>query len=149
MNRENVLQNLEVRLQTLQSMIASVNKIELNTLYKFTEVYDLKDYESYGYFECYNRESARFVIIASSNPLYRDSKWRGRGYIRALQYVNLSETLWNNGAMIKAKVIPLADYLTRVAETDLPLLIGMKYRSPEYEKVLRGKKKLKYDKGGI
>lgn len=151
MNKETILKDLATRLQVVQGMIASLNKIELNTLYKYTEIHfdrhtsSEKEFDSYGYFETFNRESARFVILASNSPEYNDRRWRDhRGYINALQYVYLSETTWKGQALTDVKVAPLADKLTRVPETELPLLIGMKYRSPEYEKVIKGKRKLKY-----
>jgi hypothetical protein len=102
-------------------------------------------FDSYGYLECYNRESARFIIIASDSPKYSDTKGRGRrGNIEALNYVLLSKTSWKGPALIGVTVASLASKLTIVAEKDLPLLIGMRYKSPEFEKVLKGRKQLKY-----
>jgi hypothetical protein len=99
--------------------------------------------DTYGYFECFNRESARFIIIAS-DAYYTDKKWRDhRGYTRALNYVS-SDNSWKGGAVIEVKITSLASGLSPVKELDLPLLVGMKYKSPEYEKILKGRKRLKY-----
>jgi hypothetical protein len=152
MNKETVLKDLAMKLKVIEAQMASVNKIELNTVYKYKEtIYCTKPMiiaetvDSYGYFECFNRESARFIILASNNPDYSDSKWRNhRGYTKALNYVFVSKTTWKGSAVIDLSVTSLASKLTAVKEKDLPLLVGMKYSSPELEKVFKGKKKLKY-----
>jgi hypothetical protein len=151
MNKETVLKDLATRLKIVQCMIASVNKIELNTVYKYTHsCYDRnisseRVFDTYGYFECYNRESARFIVIASDSPKYSDTRGRGcRGNIDALNYVFLSGTTWKGQALTDVTVASLATKLTIVSEKDLLLLVGMKYKSPELEKILRGRKKLKY-----
>jgi hypothetical protein len=151
MNKETILKDLSSKLEVIKGMIASVNKIELNKVYKYKEVvYSTKPMilaetvDTYGYFECFNRESARFVVIASDNEDYNDKKWRDhRGYTKALNFVSSDDT-WKGGAVIAVKITSLAIRLSPVKEIDLPLLVGMKYKSPEYEKILKGRKRLKY-----
>jgi hypothetical protein len=151
MNKDTILKDLALKIQIVRAQVASVKKIELNTVYKYLEhTYDqstssIELFETYGYFESYNRESARFVVIATDSPKYSDAKGRGeRGYTIALEYVDLSETKWKTSSMIEAKITSLASKLSPMKETDLPLLVGMKYKSPEYEKILKGRKRLKY-----
>jgi hypothetical protein len=147
MNKETVLKDLSTKLQIIQAQIASVNKIELNKVYRYEDYNTeagLELVDTYGYFECFNRESARFVVIASDNSRYSDKKFRDRrGYTKPLNFVS-SDNTWKGGAVIEVKITSLASKLSPVKEIDLPLLVGMKYKSPEYEKILKGRKKLKY-----
>jgi hypothetical protein len=150
MNKETVLIDTELKLTILEVQIECIKKIELNTLYKVKdEIYGLNPFDTYGYFECFNRDSARFVIIASNNPEYHDYDKSSQGYsfrkfIEAMPFIILSNVVMKGTCTVDAKITPLSDRLSPVAEDELPLMVGMKYKSPDFEKVLKGKKKLKY-----
>lgn len=149
MTKQSALVDLTNRLKIVQGMIECVNKIELGRTYKFKDTYyegrvQLKT-DTYGYFETFSRESARFVVIASDNPQYSVDSRRGhRGNIKALNYVTLSEVHWKSQAIEGVEVSPFSNNLTPVKENEIPLLIGMKFKSVEFEKILSGRKKLKY-----
>ena len=154
MNKQSALVDLTNRLKIVQGMIEAVNKIELGKVYKFEDTYygishgvyskEVLKTDTYGYFETFSRESTRFVVIASDNPQYIGTRRGHRGNIKALNYVTLSEVYWKSQAFEGVEVSPLSNRLIPVKENELPLLIGMKFKSVEFEKILSRRKKLKY-----
>lgn len=132
MNKEAVIQEKLDLIKHTQQEIESINKIELGRLYLLRETYRYELggelYETYGFFECYNTESIRFNVVASTSPQYKDSKSRRmRGNINSYGYADLYKRL------------------TRVQKSELPLLVGLPYVSVDLEKILKGKKKIKID----
>jgi hypothetical protein len=130
MNKEAILAEKRAQISLLHSEMNSISQIELGRLYMIKELerYDERYYESYGFFECFNRDSVRFNVIASDFPKYQDSAYRRmRGNINSYAYNGLFERL------------------TRVKKDDLPLLVGLRYASVDLEKILKGKKRIKID----
>jgi len=129
MNKEAVIQQKLDLINHTQQEIESINKIELGRLYMLKELYGKDElHDTYGFFECYNTESIRFNVVASTSPKYDDSgSRRMRGNINSYGYAGLYERL------------------TRVKKDDLPLLVGLLYASVDLEKILKGKKKIKID----
>ena len=124
MNKEAILAEKRAQISIIHSEMNSINKIELGRLYRIMEY----SKESYGFFECFNRDSARFNVIASDCENYRDTTYgRMRGNINSYGYTGLFERL------------------TRIKRDDLPLLVGLRYRSVDFEKILKGKKRIKID----
>jgi hypothetical protein len=147
MNKETLLKDLATKGQIIESTIECVNQLQLKTVYKIKERQsdDPEVVDTYGYFESFNRESAKFIVIASDNTKYKDKKWGNiRGYIVALDYIYFLESVWKGSARTFTLTVPLTLKLMPVHEENLPLLIGMKYCSPELELILKGKRKLKY-----
>lgn len=56
----------------------------------------------------------------------------------------VTEVHWKSQAFEGVEVSPLSNKLTPVKENEIPLLIGMKFKSVEFEKILSRRKKLKY-----
>jgi hypothetical protein len=153
-NKNQIIQDLTNKMMMLRGQLNAVQALEPRKLYKFNETF--RDYssgtrtegstETYGYVETFSRESVRFVVIASNNPKYSTEKDRDgtRKNIVALPYITTSEPSWKIHCKESITTTPLSDDLTPVAERDLPLLMGMKFKSTEYEMILKGKRKLKY-----
>jgi hypothetical protein len=135
MNKEALINEKLEMIRRLEKEISSIEKIELNRLYRINENYreagpkdsEILISETVGYFECFNRESVRFCVAASDNPIYCDKRWKHRGNITSFGYAGLD------------------DRLTRVKKDDLPLLIGLKFKSVEFEKILKKRKRVKVD----
>lgn len=132
--KDTIIADKQKEIQELQNDIAQLNQMEIGRVYKIAEKdwapYTNKpcSFESWGYIECFNKESVRFCIIASDNPRYGRTRWRGRrANVASYNYYNLFSRL------------------TRARRDDLPLLVGMKIKSVELEMIFKGRKKVKLD----
>jgi hypothetical protein len=149
MKKEIILKAIALKIRDLEAQAKCVHKIKINTFYKMRDIHVIKDkiifIDTYGYFECLNIESARFMIIAS-DQVYLDYVGKKITGImkKTYPFTTMSKEVSAGFALIQADITLLSDKLTTVPEEELPLLVGMKYKSPELEKVLKGKKKLKY-----
>lgn len=130
MNKEIILKEKQMMIKNLQKDIECIKKIELKRLYKIPELRidneNVTQVDTYGYFECFNRESIRFCVVASDIPNYGKNRRRGfRANINSFHYVGLYKRL------------------TQVYKDELPLLVGLQYKSVELEKIFKGKKRIK------
>lgn len=114
MNKKAILEEKRKHIKDIQQEIESIKNIELRRLYKIKESGLIA--ETYGYFKHFNRESVRFCVVASDYPSYDDTKF---GYIG------------------------LRNCISQAKKSDLPLLFGMRYKSIDLEKILKGKKRIK------
>ena len=85
----------------------------------------------------FNKLTVRFRIIASNNPRYTQSnRWSGwRSKIK-----NVANFYYDK--LYRSYSGPV---LTPAKKDDLPLLVGLEYKFPELELILKGKMKVKLD----
>ena len=146
MSREKMIEQKMEAIDALREEINLLSRLESNRLYHIKDTtFDSHAVETWGYIVSFNKLTVRFRIIASDNPFYRhrirhytqSNRWTGRSNIKNVvnfRYVELYRSGKDRGrACIPAK------------KDDLPLLIGLKYKFPELDLILRGKKKVLLD----
>jgi hypothetical protein len=134
MSKESIIKNKQALIEQTQDEINQLNLLETNRLYKIEDfdwdhsILKSRIFETWGFIECFNKESVRFCIVASNNSRYSDStkRWRRRGNVTSFDYSVYSK-------------------LTHAKKDDLPLLVGLKYRHVELEQILKGTKRIKLD----
>jgi hypothetical protein len=128
MNKDGILELKLDCIDKLQEEIDNIRQLEAKRLYKIKELdwsmQGQKDtlFETWGYIECFNKESCRVCVVASNNDRYSDKSGRHRHNINMFDYYKL------------------ANNVTRAKRIDLPLLLGLPFRSTELELLFKGKK---------
>lgn len=130
MLKENLLLIKEAEWERIKSEIRIIKFIELKKVYKL----EGRAQECYGYFECFNKESACFVVIASDSI----------GMYEKHSYQMGQKTYSHRGNLISVDY-STAYKFTPVKRGDLPLLIGLKFKSIAFENLLKGKSHLKME----
>jgi hypothetical protein len=136
MNKEKTIEQKMKMIDDLRNEINLLSRLEYKRLYKIKDQgniyrHDCIVYETWGYVVSFNMLTVRFRIIASSNPRYTQSnRWTRRNNTK-------------NSANFYYAELNNESFLTPAKKDDLPLLVGMKYKFPELDLILRGKIKVK------
>lgn len=134
MNKEKTIEQKMKMIDDLRNEINLLSRLELKRLYKIKERVNRQDYtvyDTWGYVVSFNKLTVRFCIVASSNPCYTQShRWTRRNNTKNVANFYYAEL--NNES-----------FLTPAKKDDLPLLVGIEYKFPELDLILRGKIKVK------
>ena len=132
MSREKMIEQKLKAIEDLRKEINLLSKLEHKRLYKIRDIF-----ETWGYIVSFNKLTVRFRIIASNNPRYTQSnRWSGwRSDIK-----NVANFYYGNLYRLYSGPV-----LTPAKKDDLPLLVGLEYKFPELELILKGKIKVKLD----
>ena len=141
MNREKMIEQKLKAIDDLRKEINLLSKLELKRLYKIKDpASNFLDehivFETWGYIVAFNKLTIRFCVVASNNSHYTHShRWSGRGDIKNVVnfYYDKLYRSWSGPVLTPAK------------KDDLPLLVGLEYKFPELELILKGKKKVLLD----
>jgi len=141
MNREKMIEQKLKAIDDLRKEINLLSKLELKRLYKIKDpASNFLDehivFETWGYIVSFNKLTIRFRIIASNNSLYTGShRWTGRNDIKNVANFYYAKLYRSYSGPV----------LTPAKKDDLPLLVGLEYKFPELELILKGKIKVKLD----
>lgn len=131
MNKQSVL-DLHARLiHKLQQECVFIQQLELRRLYYIRE----KNAKSYGILIAFNKETARFLIVASSNTYYGTKDYKDRR--RNVNSFNYSDGYYGNPG--------LQGNISRAKKSDVALMITMPFVAKELDTILQGNRKFLID----
>lgn len=128
MTKKKIIEMKEQKIADLNNEIDNIEKLEINRLYYFEfQPYSWQPkFQLYGVIETFNKESIRVRVIACNHNSFSDAldRWNRRRDITQIGY----------------HCNP-----TPVSAHDLPLLVGMNWKSAYLEQIMKGETKVRMD----
>jgi len=131
-NKQGVLDLHAKLIHKLQQECVFIQQLELGRLYCIQE----RDAKSYGILKVFNKDSARFLIVASSNTHY------GRIPLRTTQRTNINSFKYSDDDYGRSG---LQGYIYRAQKSDVALMMTMPFVAQELDTILQGKRKALMD----
>ena len=132
MNKQGVLDLKTRYISKLQQECVFIRQLELGRLYCIQE----RGAKSYGILKAFNKESARFLIVASSNTHY------GRIPLRTTQRPNINSFNYSDDDYGNPG---LQGNIYRAQKSDVALMMTMPFVAKELDTILQGKRKALMD----
>jgi hypothetical protein len=132
MNKQSVLDQHDKIICKLQQECVFIQQLELGRLYLIQE----DGAKSYGILKAFNKESARFLIVASSNTYYGQKDYKNRR--RNVNAFNYSDDVYGNYPGLQGNIY-------RAKKSEVAMMMTMPFVAPELDTILQGKRKALMD----
>jgi hypothetical protein len=136
MNKQSVLDQHDKIICKLQQECVFIQQLELGRLYLIQEHAHL--YKSYGILKAFNKESARFLIVASENTHYGRKAYNGYSN----RVTNISSFKYSDDDYGRTG---LQGNIYRARKSDVAMMMTMPFVAKELDTILQGKHKALVD----